>query len=382
MTKKTFRQLHLWLSLPFGLIISAICFSGAMLVFEKEITETIYHNLYFVEPSDSQPLPLDRLISLAQKELTGEGEIVGVTISSDTGRAYQMNLSQPHRAAIFVNQYTGEVLGQAGRISFFQKMAHLHRALLVSMKSEGGKVANLIVGISTLLFVFILITGVIVWFPRSWRACGKSLKIVAGKGWRRFWYSLHIAGGMYATCFLLVMALTGLTWVFPWFHKGVFAVLAPSEKKEQSHHSGGEGRKKGKGKTDEKEKTTDFAQWQKVFATLSLEHNQYHQIRINDGSARISYGGLGNQRAGDRYTFDPQSGTILEESLYQDQEKASKLSGWFMSLHVGSWGGLITRILSFLAAFLGFVLPLTGYYMWIVRKLPSWRKRRSAPKVA
>ena len=34
--KKIFRTLHLWLSVPFGLLVSLICFSGAMLVFEKK----------------------------------------------------------------------------------------------------------------------------------------------------------------------------------------------------------------------------------------------------------------------------------------------------------------------------------------------------------
>lgn len=37
--KKIFRQIHLWLSVPFGLIISLICFSGAMLVFENDFPE-------------------------------------------------------------------------------------------------------------------------------------------------------------------------------------------------------------------------------------------------------------------------------------------------------------------------------------------------------
>ncbi|WP_288180158.1 PepSY domain-containing protein, partial [Bacteroides sp. CAG:633] len=37
--KKAFRHIHLWLSVPFGLIITLVCFSGAMLVFEKEVTQ-------------------------------------------------------------------------------------------------------------------------------------------------------------------------------------------------------------------------------------------------------------------------------------------------------------------------------------------------------
>lgn len=34
--KKIFRQIHLWLSVPFGLIITLICFSGAMLVLKMK----------------------------------------------------------------------------------------------------------------------------------------------------------------------------------------------------------------------------------------------------------------------------------------------------------------------------------------------------------
>ena len=47
--KRVFREIHLWLSVPFGLIITAICFSGAMLVFEKEITEMLRHDLDYVK---------------------------------------------------------------------------------------------------------------------------------------------------------------------------------------------------------------------------------------------------------------------------------------------------------------------------------------------
>lgn len=36
--KKLLRNIHLWLSVPFGVIITLICFSGASLVFEKEIS--------------------------------------------------------------------------------------------------------------------------------------------------------------------------------------------------------------------------------------------------------------------------------------------------------------------------------------------------------
>lgn len=47
--KRIFRKIHLWLSVPFGLIITLVCFSGAMLVFEKELTRLFGDNTYKVE---------------------------------------------------------------------------------------------------------------------------------------------------------------------------------------------------------------------------------------------------------------------------------------------------------------------------------------------
>ncbi|MDE6348140.1 MAG: PepSY domain-containing protein, partial [Bacteroides sp.] len=37
------------------------------------------------------------------------------------------------------------------------------------------------------------------------------------------------------------------------------------------------------------------------------------------------------------------------------------------TMHVSNWGGIFTRILTFLAALLGATLPLTGYYLWAKR---------------
>ena len=35
-----------------------------------------------------------------------------------------------------------------------------------------------------------------------------------------------------------------------------------------------------------------------------------------------------------------------------------------MELHTGKWGGIVMKILYFLAALIGGFLPISGYYMW------------------
>ena len=52
---------------------------------------------------------------------------------------------------------------------------------------------------------------------------------------------------------------------------------------------------------------------------------------------------------------------------YAEQDKATKVRSTVYMLHVGSWGGWFTRIITFLAALLGVTLPLTGYYLWLKR---------------
>lgn len=43
---KVFRKIHLWLSVPVGLIITVICLTGAALVFERDITESLNPKIY------------------------------------------------------------------------------------------------------------------------------------------------------------------------------------------------------------------------------------------------------------------------------------------------------------------------------------------------
>ena len=107
--------------------------------------------------------------------------------------------------------------------------------------------------------------------------------------------------------------------------------------------------------------------WQTVYERLAADNPGYSRISVMDGAATVSFDRLGNRRAADRYRFDKTDGTITEAVMYKDSDRASKIRGWIYSVHVGSWGGIVTRILAFIAAIVGASLPLTGYWMWLRR---------------
>ena len=395
--KKIFRKIHLWLSVPFGLIITLVCFSGAMLVFENEANEWFRRDLYYVETVKGSPLPMDKLLEKVATTLPDSVAVTGVSISSDPGRAYQVSLSKPRRASLYVDQYTGEVKGKSERSGFFMFMFRMHRWLLDSMNpgNEGIFWGKMIVGVSTLLLVFVLISGIVIWWPRTRKALKNSLKITATKGWRRFWYDLHVAGGMYALIFLLAMALTGLTWSFPWYRTAFYKVfgvevqqraaqgheqksdaqkrntkLAAHREKKREGNEVRKGEKSGRPENNHSDMysvTSPFVYWQEIYDKLGRQNPEYKQISISSGTASVSFNRFGNQRASDRYSFNTDNGEFTETSLYQHQDKSGKIRGWIYSVHVGNWGGMFTRILTFIAALLGSALPLTGYYLWIKR---------------
>ena len=273
------------------------------------------------------------------------------------------------------------------------------------MKPDGGIFwGKMIVGVSTLMFVFVLISGIIIWIPRSTKALKNSLKISVNKGWKRFWYDLHIAGGLYTFIFLLALSLTGLTWSFSWYRTGFFKVFGVEmQEKGELRMENGEGKKRDmkekersekegenrKGRNQRKGETqsllpskfsplpSPYALWQKVYEQLKVQNPDYKQITVSNGTANVSFNRFGNQRASDRYSFNPRNGEITETTLYKDLDNSGKIRGWIFSVHVGSWGGMFTRILSFIASLLGATLPLTGYYLWIKKEIArSARKRR------
>ena len=384
--KKALRKIHLWLSVPTGIIITLVCFSGAMLVFEKEITEAIKPELYFVKEAKGEPIPMQQLMEKVEETLPDSVSISGVTVFADSTRTYQVSLSKPRRASIYVNQYTGEVTGRSERLPFFNTMFHLHRWLLGSSSGVG----KLITGICTLVLVFILITGILMWLTNRNKPLKASLAIHVTKGWGRFWHDLHVAGGIYTTIFLLAMALTGLTWSFSWYRTGFYACFGveSSEKggahgeggnshgegrgsRGEGRYSHGDGRNNHEGKRGEGRgfhRRSPYRHWDDVLNEVALKNPGYQQITLKPEVAEVVPEGRLSMRAADKYSYDRRSGEITDVQLYSAGKKDTKVRSGVYMVHTGSWGGIITRILNFLAAFIGATLPLTGYWLWFRRK--------------
>lgn len=367
--KKFLVKLHRVLGLIAGLFIFISCLTGAILVFQDEIREWTNSERYFrPEAAGRTALAPSEIVARVGAE-HGLDKIGSLSIPADTTRNYIVSLEGKGRAQLYVDPYTGKVVGKTDRKTpdFFAYTMRLHRWLMDDSRTWGKQ----IMGASTVLFVFILISGIVYWWPKGKKALKARLKVKTDATPHRLWKDMHASLGIYSVCLLLVMALTGLTWSYPWYREGLYAVLgiemggggAPHGAKPEAKPSKpADTVANAEGATEEAQPTFD---WDRAYAEVKSKHTSYKDISLEVGKAsvgRIVY--LGNPRSADSYKLDKTTGEILSFEAYEEQPASNRARGWIYALHTGSWGGIVTKILYFIVCLLGASFPLTGFWLW------------------
>lgn len=358
--RNLFLQIHLYLGLATGLVIAVVCFTGAVLAFEDEIEEALHPERYFVEPAAAR-LPLDEVVARIQAERP-DLVISSVTVHDDPRRSLELSTGRGGPRA-FADPYTGALLGTyVYNETFFYTMFALHRWLLA------GDTGKLIVGVCTLLFLVILVSGVFVWWPKNRRQLQTRTKVTRTLGWKRFNFDLHVSLGIYAAVFLFIMAFTGLAWSFQWFNDGIYWVTRSPQTRTEPPQSAFQ---------PNTAPVSLEAAYQTASATLGPA--DYYSLSLpHDSAAALSVRALPEDAAHERATtslyLDQYSGDVLGVERFADRSLGARVRTTFYPLHVGSIYGWPTRILAFLACVLGATFPITGILIWINKRSKRWRR--------
>lgn len=354
--KNILKKLHLWLGFPTGLLISIVCITGAILSFETEILETLYPQRYFVQETDQKKLSLTELIPIVNSQLE-DNKVSSIKIYSDPQRTSVATLANGFRVSAFIDPYTGKVIDVYNyQGSFFHKTMTLHRWLMDSSRTWG----KYIVGITTLLFIVIIISGIVWWVPNQKKQLKHRIRVKIRNGIKRFLHDAHSIVGLYASILLLICCLTGLMWSFDWYRGGVYKLFGAEMSNSRKH--GGNSDKK-------KEKDLNISYWDNALANIQQQEINYQYITLADGDATVLPKSALHIRATDKYHINKKTGCIDTIEYYNQQPASKTLMTWAYALHVGSFGGIIVRILTCFASIIGATLPLTGYYIF-------WRKRK------
>lgn len=196
---------HRWLALVVAVFLVVVAVSGGLLVLEGPIGRARQPH---VVPAGS-PLPLDTLVQRARAR-AGGGDVVMMTLGDSPDLAWGVVLSSAASRGpgggtdVLVNPYIGAILtgppGPDPLVAFMRKVHLLHTQLL------GGRVGAGIVVAVTFVAVFLVLSGVVIW----WR--DKIWRVSTSGSWKRTNFDLHHSLGIFSAVVLLIITSTGL-WV-------------------------------------------------------------------------------------------------------------------------------------------------------------------------
>lgn len=204
--------LHLWLGLLSGVVLVVVCFTGSVLVFQEPIENAVNRKVRRVAIGE-QRLALDSLLANYNRHF--ELAAGRISVSSDPEVAthfFAFDRKTGERVSAYFNPYTAALIGTENKAlqSFFSFNLRLHRWLLVR------GIGKQIVGASTLIFVFMLLSGLFLWWPRKKRELQAAFTLKRKTTFFRRVYELHNVLGFYAMIGLLLLSLSGLYFSYPW----------------------------------------------------------------------------------------------------------------------------------------------------------------------
>ncbi|WP_293306639.1 PepSY-associated TM helix domain-containing protein [Pedobacter sp. UBA5917] len=360
--KKLNAWLHLWLGLASGIVVVVLGITGCILVFEQEIKSLSSPWLFAEKPAGGAILSPSKIYQSVKTQLPGkevhslwyhgENRSAAVTINADS--------------TVYVNPYTAEVIALVHHEDFFEFIDDGHRRLWLP-----DKIGKQVIGWSTFIFFILLITGLILWWPKKWNKAGKdqSFKIKWKARFKRLNYDLHNVLGFYSLLFVLIMAVTGLIMSFSWFNKSVYWLTGGTgnpRKQTTEVFNAAPGTML---------KSVDLV-WLKVRNTIALYNKDQIIVSFPDEPDEAIYActDMINGYWRDLY-FNPSTlqltksaGKPLAQLAFADQVR--KLN---YSLHVGAFAGLPSKIVFFFASLICASLPITGFYIW-------WGKKKKKPR--
>ncbi|PZR21586.1 MAG: hypothetical protein DI539_07670 [Flavobacterium psychrophilum] len=387
--KKTFKQwigqLHLWLGLTSGLVVLFLSITGCIFVFSQEISDWQREDALYVPKVTANRLPVSTIWNETYKAIGDSIQFNDMHVYKDPRRSVEFHCYKAAENAedcfwyfdsidyyynVYVDPYTGKILAIYDQeIDFFNVVKMLHWSLLIH-----HPVGQQIVGWSTFIFVIMLITGIILWWPKN-KAARKQRFWFQWKDstkWRRKNYDLHNILGFYIATIAIIIAFTGMVWAFTWFQAVVYvagsqSITPPEQVVKKSTVSDGN-----RDAALDKAYEITLAKFKDADAMSLGKPADTAKTAVIDAYVQ--------QYPGKYYVyhqlqFDQYSGKLLYVKNHSERNFGEKLITANYDIHVGAILGIPGKIIAFIASFVCMLLPISGFLIWWGRRNKKTAKK-------
>jgi uncharacterized iron-regulated membrane protein len=360
--KKIIGKIHLWLGLSSGLVVLFLGITGCILAFQQEIESATQSYRYV--PAKQQPILMPSVLKpIAEAQVPGKHPH---SVLYEQGKAAQvMFYGEDYYDVVYLDPYSGEVLKNKNmNRDFFRQVIIGHYQLWLPVQ-----IGQPIVATATLIFLILMITGIVLWWPKNKAARKQRFSIKWNVRWRRKNYDLHTVLGFYMSWIAIFIAITGLVMGFQWFAGTVYYVSSGGDRMQLYYEP-----------VSQKKPISDssFQAVDSLYRMAAATYKQGETIEVHFPETDTSVVALAiNPKPGTYwkvdYTYYDQYSLqeIPVTHPYGQYAKASiadKISRMNYDIHVGAIGGLPTKLLAFFASLIAASLPVTGFLIWWGRR--------------
>jgi uncharacterized iron-regulated membrane protein len=355
--RKLILQLHLWIGLTAGAVLAVVGLTGSLYVFQPELTVALYPELYKASNPDATPVDVRVVVRNAEAEFGGEVTSIFFPVRELENYIVKVKGNKQH---LFFDASTGAYLGQLEkRRGVMDGVLDLHRNLTI------GENGALITGTCALLLAFVLLSsGLYLWLPRKKRNLRDGLRLKSNASFKRRNFDLHNVFGFYFSIPLFLAAITGAYFGFQEKTQGVVDAITlakeptPYVKKLKSSYQAN---------------TPSLTVYQAlnhmdglypgyVPRTLALASDSMGTVNLTYLASKDLEAGPQNRPM---VYLDQYTGSIVYDYNPNTAPLGRKITrNWFVPIHFGEIGGLLTRVFWFILGLMPAMLWVTGIVIW------------------
>ncbi|OOQ60592.1 PepSY-associated TM helix domain-containing protein [Mucilaginibacter pedocola] len=372
--KKVLLFCHRWLGFISGLVVFIVALTGCIFCFQDEIQDAMYSHRHLVRQSSGY-LPPSAMVASVKKAYPKATSDFIYYFGEERPAGVYANMGKDGFEIVFLDPYTAKITHhEKPQNNFFTIVEYIHLYLLLP-----PAIGSWVVGGSTIVFIVIMITGIILWWPKRKSDRKRSFTIKWGGRWRRINYDLHNVLGFYATSIAIILALTGLAIAFQPVSRAIYNTAnlgSVDYDKEVTEPKSDSLKRSGLAKEPVIDIAFAYARKHVPEAEMFLIHNDPAV------SGAIGVGGYAKSMHYSHATgfeFDKYSGKLLKEYIYEKKSAGLKLNEMNYDIHVGQIGGITTKIIAFLASLICASLPITGFIIWLGKRKKT-KKAKTKPE--
>ena len=402
--RKVLFWMHLCTGCVAGLVVLIMSVTGVALTYEKQMVRWFDRQALSARPQGTAPLPAEALLERVREQ---KGSLPS-SVTWRNSAAEPVLLSYGREGQAYADAATGAILGagNTGARKFFRAMTDWHRWL--GQEGPGRTTGRAITGACNLAFLFIVVSGLYLWFPREWtrRHFAPILWFRGGLGGKPRDFNWHNVIGFWRLVPLFVVVLSGAVISYPWASNLVYT-LAGSQPPAQTRGGGkaGEGKgkdaRRGEGKgegvqaarggsrpagppglgaappatlpldginTGFDRARTARKSWEAI--TLRLPSPERAPIVFS-----VDEGGPGQGHLRSTVTLARETGAVTVLNEYDTYDAGRKARIWLRFAHTGEVYGMTGQTIAGLASLGGVFLVYTGVALSL-RRFAAWRRRR------